>query len=313
MENGYGLTIKDYDIVNNLYDITKKIYHELNIIKENDKHNIPNNYTKIKNLIAIENRIYNCIDKHSVSNICSFISDLKDYTYAVNYNYAKCNIGEIVKARIVNKLNYIIDNMDIECEYEEMTDTELDELAEVYKDEDNEYFNDYFNKDMDLPNTFVDIDNIKEVINQDILKIVFKILDNEININYQEQLIDFKYNLMFMYDKVLNEFINKDFQTDKDVYLNIGVNSSVYKVSNELLEILFDEVTWDIIKEQINDLIVESNLEITTIIIRSVLIFSSESVINDFKKSLNQYHLNNNILNYLNKDKDIPKLVIIKK
>ena len=119
----------------------------------------------------------------------------------------------------------------------------------------------------------------------------------------------FKYNLAFIYNDFLKKLLKADFKYNNDIYLEIGTNTSLYHLSENLVLIIFDEVTWRIIIEQVKN----KNREelITNLIIRSALVFSSVDVINKLKSILKDNDLE--ILNYLDKDREIPKLVFFKK
>ena len=295
----FGLLENEYDIVSKLYQVSIDIYNKLQDIK-NGKKDI-----SLTKLLEKEKRIYDSIPSYSLVSISDFISDDEMYNIENMLNYAKDDYEKIVKSRILTKLYDLIEKNDIV--YDMDTYYEDEEILEEYEEiEENIFENDI--------NSIENVDNLRKVIYQDIIKVLIKITDNKINnesnILLKEKYNNFKYNILFIFDELLQKVIKRKFQIPEDIFLDIGFTEAFYNTTNELLKVIYDEVTWSVLEEQI-EYFDDKDLEITTLIVRSALVFSSDKIIKDFTRLINDYNID--FFKYLNNDKQIPKLVLFKK
>ncbi len=295
----YGLLENEYNIVSNLYQVSIEIYNKLQDIKNGKKE------ISLTKLLEKEKRIYDNIPSYSLVNISDFISDDEMYNVENMLNYVKDDYEKIIKARILNKLYDLIEKNDFVYDYDSDYYS-LDE--EDVLDEEEE---DYFENDI---NSIENIDDLRKVIYQDIIKVLIKITDNKINnepnILLKEKYNNFKYNILFIFDELLQKVIKRNFQIPEDIFLDIGFTKAFYNTTNELLKVIYDEVTWSVLEEQV-EYFDDKDLEITTLIIRSALVFSSDKIIKDFMRLIDDYDID--FFEYLTKDKQIPKLVLFKK
>lgn len=295
----FGLLENEYDIVSKLYQVSIDIYNKLQDIK-NGKKDI-----SLSKLLEKEKRIYDSIPSYSLVSISDFISDDEMYNIENMLNYAKDDYEKIIKSRILTKLYDLIEKKDIVYDMDAYYEDE--EILEEYEEiEENIFENDI--------NSLENVDNLRKVIYQDIIKVLIKITDNKINnesnILLKEKYNNFKYNILFIFDELLQKVIKRKFQIPEDIFLDIGFTEAFYNTTNELLKVIYDEVTWSVLEEQI-EYFDDKDLEITTLIVRSALVFSSDKIIKDFTRLINDYNVD--FFKYLNNDKQIPKLVLFKK
>ena len=94
------------------------------------------------------------------------------------------------------------------------------------------------------------------------------------------------------------------------LYLNVTTNKAFYNLSNALIKVLYEDVTWPILEKQI-ECIDYKDLDITKYVIRSALIFATEEVIEKFKYIVSDYEID--FLEYLKQDQLIPQLILFRK
>ncbi len=295
----YGLLENEYDIVSNLYQVSIDIYNKLQDIKNGKKE------ISLTKLLEKEKRIYDSIPSYSLVSISDFINDDEIYNIENMLNYAKDDYEKIIKSRILNKLYDLIEKNDIVYDRDDYYEDE--EILKEYEDSEENVFEDEIN-------SLENIDSLRKTMYEDIIKVLIKITDNKINnesnILLKEKYNNFKYNILFIFDEALQKVIKRKFQIPEDIFLDIGFTEAFYNTTNELLKVIYDEVTWSVLEEQI-EYFDDKDLEITTLIVRSALVFSSDKIIKDFTRLINDYNID--FFKYLNNDKQIPKLVLFKK
>lgn len=301
--NDYGLTKDEFNIIHNLFDITKDIFNELNTLSKEEDKNIVSNYYQLNELLGSEKYLYENINPDVLYNILDYIRQSDRYFDEINIKYAQNEYYNIflLKARIINKLGLYID---------------------MYEQEDMEN---------DEPTEFNDLDLCKNIIVEDILNISLKILQEYINDsayqNIKDKLLNFKYRLAFIFDSIFDKLLLNNFKIHDDVYLKIGMSNAFLQLSDNVKEELFDETVEDIIKEQLETMMGiyeaatydNATLIISHAIIRSAIIFGSDIIINRYKDILENYCINDedvyklidNAFNNLNNDRNIPKFILI--
>lgn len=301
-----GITDQEYEIVKELYEITIQIYNE--IMKIKNKEQISN----LKKLLEIEESIYKKIDDYSLVSICDFIMGDDEYKVADMLNYTKDDYERIIKSRIINKLNKLIESKSVDDTiFDSEEDTTLDLLDEI---EDEQYY-EYYPDDKEIDETiFDDLDTVKHIMEQDIIRVLIKLLDNNIikenDLILKEKLNIYKCNLLFTFNELLEEYLQNNYSMPETLYLNVTTNKSFYNLSNALIKVLYEDVTWPILEKQI-DSIDYKDLDITKYVIRSTLIFTTDKVVEKFKYIVSDYEID--FLEYLKQDQLIPQLILFRK
>ena len=185
----------------------------------------------------------------------------------------------------------------------------------------------------------VNIIKIKELLKIDLIYTILVILNEYINNQQYDSikpsLISLKYNLAFMYDFVLNDFLDNNFSVNTDLYWGTDLYASIKHINPEYLTIFKNTYARLISKEFVENIISYTkfsdkddfkNAIISQIFIRASLLFLNDSIVKEIRESVEkslyiERKLNNNpfigelLLETYAKyeqDKSIPKIVLMR-
>lgn len=180
------------------------------------------------------------------------------------------------------------------------------------------------------------IDDIKWAVTKDVINTILKLLDLELdnNLDIKSYLCKYKYNIAFVYNFVLSDFLNNNFDINKDLYWSSLLYESLYNIDPNILKAFYTECAFDILGESSDRLGNISNISLKEkqimanavmeqIIIRSSLLFMDKNEIEEIKSmieksviisklvnggSLSEEMLLNAVNNY-EKDREVPMIL----
>ncbi len=313
-----NLTEEDYQNLEKLFKITKDIKDTYTYLSKLESKDLKNSedYTlgikKLQNLLILENKLYEiiCEDINVVSDMLYFI--LKDDTYNIEdifMNIKDSEEDELIKDRIIFKLNYLVNTMEIpEEDMEEFINSTLEEVDEdeyeELSEEEIEYYSNLSEEDFNegekhlLYETKLNYLLFKDIVSS-VLRILKDYLKDKNNAEIKDILLRVKYDMSFAFPDVENELLEDNFIISDNLFissklfvdLNKGDISDYKDLKNSVTgNILFTliEPLCDLLEWNMQEAEVYAEGIILEIMIRAGLLFTDELVSGLFKDELEE-------------------------
>jgi len=311
----FNFSVDEYEALKKIITITRNIKAIYNNLYELEIHNKKNsneyekNLEKLKYYLNEESTFYEDIidDLDKVYDFCDYIypegyTEFEDELNIIINNHET----DLIRTRIINKLNSVIDKASFinetnyNVEKENVDDEILEELTEQLSDEELEKLLQFLSNEKEDNSYMLDV-TLKETIINDIsntiLAILRKISTNEKYSKLNSILNKIKYNYSYLNNKVEEGMLNNNFEIAETLYWEANFVASLQNRGNTfLLNTLNDYKTSLLSKytfvllHQVDDyndtLEKRKNIIFSEIIIRAVLLFSSNYEIINYKKSL---------------------------
>lgn len=187
----------------------------------------------------------------------------------------------------------------------------------------------------------LEFDNVCYEIKKDIIKTILTILNLYLN-DYkyqpiQKQLLNFKYNLSFIFKDIESDFLEHNFSINPDLYWTIYMVTDFYNMPREVVDNFKHSFSSNILDNEFQFILAQSNYSlraidnyanaiISQILIRVGLLFGTTGLNDDLKEQFEKFTGINKMLNGDNtsenlvieainsyeKDKELPKIVSLK-
>lgn len=246
----YELNTSDYNNINKLIELSEELsliyqnLYKLEIIGEKDTNVYNDNIKKIQELKRKEEKLYNLnfnmYQKYLFFIIDNFSgkSDTNTVNNIINLNYENLPIQRI----IINIFNKIIESK---------------EIISVLDSEDINIINN-LNKEIDMTSLINHGIKMQNSIKDDVLTTFIYILEEEINkksnLYLKDKLIKVKYHTAFINKNIEKELLKNNFELP-ELYLTSKLVSDMYKIDEKLYYGLLKKYSFDIVIEEIKELL----------------------------------------------------------
>lgn len=189
--------------------------------------------------------------------------------------------------------------------------------------------------------TPLEFDNVWYEIKKDIIKTILTILNLYLN-DYkyqpiQNQLLNFKYNLGFIFKDIESDFIDHNFSINPELYWNTYMVTDFYRMPREVVDNFKHSFSSTILDNEFNFMLSQSNYSlrnidtyadaiISQILIRVGLLFGPANLDDDLKEHFEKFASINKMMNGDNTsenlvieainsskcDKELPKVISLK-
>ncbi len=249
-EHKINLTQEDYQNLENLLKITKDIkdvYTYLSKLESNNEKESENfclAVKKLQNLLILEDKIYETIseDINVVSDMLYFI--LKDDIYSLENVFLSIKDSEedeLIKDRIIYKLNYLVNTMEIPDEdVEDFVNSTLEESEDDEEDyeelseEEIEYYSNLSEEEVNEGEQKLFFETkLKYLLFKDIVNTNLRILNDYLKNSKMEEIKDIlcriKYDMSFAFRNVEEDLIKDNFVIPDNLFISSKLYSDLNK------------------------------------------------------------------------------------
>ncbi len=286
-----GLSNQDKENIDMLMRLGESIFSNIEILRNLDSSGFKesqeykNTIICMNSTLDFENEIYNRIDPEKIYDYILYLNN--DFKILINdyqqiEQLLNVDLTDICIKRILNRLyeklsnNRQFINSDIQILSINSKTKEKNNLA------------------------FIDFVNINLAISKDIINTLLGIIDKELKISNSQEttllLLKIKYYLSFLYPFIENEFLNKNYETNQNVYLtseslayNFNIDYKIY--ASYMRNHSQNLVIPNIIKIANSSSSNEKDLALRnfySILLRCGLVFSEESIYNHIEEAVNK-------------------------
>ena len=271
----YKLNTNDYNNINNLIRLSEELclnYQNLYKLEITNKKEINEYNENIKKLLVLKNKedkLYN-LDFNIYQEYLLFIIDnfFNKLNNNIINNITALNYDSLpIQRVIINLFNKIIENKNI---INELDSEDIDIINRL-------------NEEMNINNLINNSIKIQRSIKDDILTTFIYILEEEINkkknLYLKDKLIKVKYYTAFINKNIEKELLKNNFKIS-ELYLTSKLVSDMYKIDEELYYGLLKKYSFDIVIEEIKELLKLRSLDFlddntnVTAIVRGIFIRS---------------------------------------
>ena len=319
-EHKLNLTHEDYQNLENLFKITKDIkdvYTYLSKLESNNEKNSENfslGVKKLQNLLILEDKIYDVIseDINVVSDMLYYI--LNNDVYSIENVFLSIKDSEedeLIKDRIIYRLNYLVSTMEISDEdMEEFVNSTLEEAGEEIEDEDYEELSEeeieyYSNLSEEEVNEgeqkLIFETKLKYLLFKDVVNTTLRILKDYLKDSKMDEIKDIlsriKYDMSFAFVNVEDDLIKENFVIPDNLFISSKLYSDLNKGDIDEYNDLKSSVAGNILFTLIEPLLdlMEANFQesecyaegiIIEIMVRASLLFAGDVVTQLFHEEL---------------------------
>ena len=315
-----NLTHEDYQNLENLFKITKDIkdvYTYLTKLESNNEKNSENfslGVKKLQNLLILEDKIYDVIseDINVVSDMLYYI--LNNDVYSIENVFLSIKDSEedeLIKDRIIYRLNYLVSTMEISDEdMEEFVNSTLEEAGEEIEDEDYEELSEeeieyYSNLSEEEVNEgeqkLIFETKLKYLLFKDVVNTTLRILNDYLKDSKMDEIKDIlsriKYDMSFAFVNVEDDLIKENFVIPDNLFISSKLYSDLNKGDIDEYNDLKSSIAGNILFTLIEPLLdlMEANFQesecyaegiIIEIMVRASLLFAGDVVTHLFHEEL---------------------------
>ncbi len=315
-----NLTNEDYQNLENLFKITKDIkdvYTYLTKLESNNEKNSENfslGVKKLQNLLILEDKIYDVIseDINVVSDMLYYI--LNNDVYSIENVFLSIKDSEedeLIKDRIIYRLNYLVSTMEISDEdMEEFVNSTLEEAGEEIEDEDYEelseeeieYYSNLAEEEVNAGEQKLIFETkLKYLLFKDVVNTTLRILKDYLKDSKMDEIKDIlsriKYDMSFAFVNVEDDLIKDNFVIPDNLFISSKLYSDLNKGDIDEYNDLKSSVAGNILFTLIEPLLdlMDANFQesecyaegiIIEIMVRASLLFAGDVVTQLFHEEL---------------------------